>query len=132
MPTSEFDKVMAEEWRVAGDVCVVWVDRLSDGHCVHAAEFFGAVRTGEAELMAEVASLGKRALALVLKHEWGNVVEDEWDILATCSECDASHKVPPAVHVEDVDRSGWTHRPDCAWAAIVAEVKKMRDGDVDR
>ncbi len=120
----EFEKVMAEEWiQRAGSDANVITNNIDGKFYSH--KFDGRTFV-DAELRASVAVLGKAALALVLKHEWF-IFEDTRAILAMCSECDASHDVPPGVHIEDVDRSGWSHAVGCAWGEIVAAVKTLRE-----
>lgn len=62
--------------------------------------------------------IGRRALALLLKHEWASSEPDgyggEWPV---CPECGA--------HKYDGVGNDNTHKPGCAWSAIVAEAKKL-------
>jgi hypothetical protein len=61
-------------------------------------------------MRAHIHCLGKRALALILKHEFCSL---HWSG-TMCSECE-----------QDVEHSGGVHTSDCEWGKIVAEAKAL-------
>lgn len=129
---TKLEEVLAEAWEYgvrphqAGN-SVMW-RRAGEHGTTGVATFTGPDR----ELRAAVAVLGKRALTLVLKHEFCGPE------LGDCPECGG---VRPEVemggresacameliakHAGLVDESGHGHAPDCAWGAIVRAAKEL-------
>lgn len=117
-----FDEVMAEEWTVEvrdhdpddrGELPCVMLDVTGPGsqrwlHNVH----FGYPDKPDQVARAAVAVLGKRALALIIEHEFCAEAGR-----ATCPECGGR---------DYGSRKERGHEDGCEWAAIVAEAKKLR------
>jgi hypothetical protein len=79
---------------------------------------------GAPALRSSVAVLGKRALALIIKHEF--CAEDSTDTgKAMCSECNAVEASDSGPVTLPNDGPGG-HHVGCEWGAIVAEVKRLR------
>lgn len=113
MADSMFDKVMAEEWSL------VEVDPEPEEQYLQFARI--AVGTGTLLISTEqgdatranIAVLGKRALALILEHEFCGAH------LGECPECGG-------VPVELAGKPGG-HAKDCEWGLVVAGVEKLRE-----
>ena len=73
-------------------------------------------------------ALGKRALALVMKHEWASSVMNSYDEheAYACPECGGWD---PSEHHNPVDVDATTghrgHKPDCEWGRIVAAARAL-------
>lgn len=78
------------------------------------------------ELRLRVSVLGKRALALILKHEWcGDYSLDEEESVQCCPECDGmkpSFGVPPR-YEDRAPPEG--HAAGCEWGAICEESRRL-------
>lgn len=99
---TNLEEVLAEKWRAMKTDIVH--DALSVGF------FWSKDETEADQLRAAAAVLGKRALALVLKHEYADD--------GHCPECGLA-KYHPMGGAEA------TEHPDCEWGRIVQEAKAL-------
>lgn len=117
MADSMFDKVMAEEWRT--DESEQPIELFCGDDDTPIARFDASdsrgmfIRDGRSEARAAIAVLGKRALALILEHEFCGAH------LGECPECGG-------VPVELAGMPGG-HAKDCEWGLVVAGVEKLRE-----
>lgn len=127
---TKLEEVLAEEWEVVGgpdpdgDICDASKGNPDSDRIVMSA--FGV----QSRLMtrAAVAVLGKRALALVLKHEWcgwnGEGYDPGGDRCPECEEwADYDRAIPGDMTSPIVARG--KHKPGCEWGAIVAAAKEI-------
>lgn len=71
----------------------------------------------ERRMRVAIDELRRRALPLVVKHEWASMRTDDGVVVMACPECRGAP--------ED---STPGHRPGCEWGAIVAGARKMMGG----
>lgn len=131
--SSVFDKVMAEPWEALafddaygtayGTICDPTKVRDEPGRC-H-AKFPGvakhvknADRRAECGMRAAVAVLGKRALALILAHEWCG---REWDSPGSDSKLEAA-----CPRCERLMSEG--HGDGCEWGALCEAARRLKGG----
>lgn len=116
MTHGDVDEVIAESWWTDGDRVVVQTGPdLEVGGTECAADFPSGAR-GIGATRAAVSVLGKRALVLVLEHEWSAA--------HVCPGCDG---VRPGMLRKGHPAEG--HQIGCAWGALCDEVRKMRGVD---
>ncbi len=118
---SNLEDVLEEQWR-------------SDGTDIYDGEtpIFAAITSsgGPTKARTIVAVLGKRALAMVLRHEWHGLITVEGSDggAASCVRCsgiapdDESHEAAMLISSGEYSRG---HKPDCEWGRIVAEAKSL-------
>lgn len=116
---TKLSDVLAEEWSAEYGCLNVGTDR--DGFEI--AEFRNP-NGDKARTRSSVAALGKRALALILKHEWSDY-ESEYGG-PRCPECEATSEyeetAPPG---ETYRKPVGIHTPDCELGKLVAEAKAL-------
>lgn len=109
---TQLDEVLAEEWddEIGGIVVIDETDSDGDEVRVELGRFSDETR-------AAVAVLGKRALALVLKHEFVNRPRhvNDGDGYFDTMEC---YECPECGHEQE-------HKPGCEWGALCEEARRL-------
>jgi len=110
---TKLDAVLAEEWAIERHVVI------RDAHGPVGAFDRLVLPDHEADEMdrvrAAIAVLGKRALALILEHEWSGGEDG-----GCCVECYGPFDGPYCVN-----GGGTRHHPDCEWGKIVKAAKAL-------
>jgi hypothetical protein len=105
--TTKLEEVLAEKWRTNGlALGCVFAGDVTVGEFVRSPDRLDRLDPTR----ASVAVLGKRALALVLNHEWSGA--DTIVGESVCADCGE-----PAVRSK--------HASDCEWGAICDEARRL-------